>query len=40
MTGELKKPPYVIDPNRCIGCGNCLDMCRKKAIEIRPQKVR
>nr|WP_320025536.1 RnfABCDGE type electron transport complex subunit B [uncultured Acetobacterium sp.] len=34
ITGELKKPPYVIDPNRCIGCGNCLDMCRKKAIEI------
>jgi len=31
ITGEPKKP-HVIDQQRCIKCGACMDSCRKQAI--------
>ncbi|HEX3013150.1 MAG TPA: 4Fe-4S binding protein [Methanobacterium sp.] len=34
MKGE-KKQPHVIDPEKCIKCGTCIDICAAKfdAIE-------
>ena len=34
ISGELKKP-FVIDPAKCIKCGNCMDVCRFGAVEKR-----
>jgi NADP-reducing hydrogenase subunit HndC len=32
ISGEIKKP-YVIDKNKCIKCGVCMDSCKFAAIE-------
>ena len=34
ISGEIKKP-FVIDPAKCIKCGNCMDVCRFGAVEKR-----
>jgi len=33
IEGELKKP-HVIDQEKCIKCGACVDKCKPKAIII------
>ncbi|PKM48151.1 MAG: electron transporter RnfB, partial [Firmicutes bacterium HGW-Firmicutes-6] len=40
ITGEIKKPPYIIDHEKCIGCGICFKKCKKNAIEMRPNKTK
>jgi len=34
ISGEVKKP-FVIDWDKCIKCGNCMDVCRFGAVEKR-----
>lgn len=31
----LGRTTFVIDRERCMGCGACLDVCFPKAIEVR-----
>ncbi|WP_434309255.1 NADH-ubiquinone oxidoreductase-F iron-sulfur binding region domain-containing protein [Hominifimenecus sp. rT4P-3] len=33
ISGEIKKP-YVIDPNKCIKCGACMDGCKFGAVKL------
>ena len=33
ITGETKQP-HVIDPEKCIQCGNCKNVCRFGAVEV------
>jgi len=35
ISGE-KKVPYVIDQNKCIKCGVCMEKCPFKAISKKP----
>ncbi|HEY3266576.1 MAG TPA: NADH-quinone oxidoreductase subunit NuoF [Armatimonadota bacterium] len=34
ITGNLKEP-HVIDAEKCIKCGACMDVCRLKAVELQ-----
>jgi NADH-quinone oxidoreductase subunit F len=34
ITGELKQP-HVIDTEKCIKCGACLDACRMQAVVVK-----
>lgn len=34
IAGSLREP-HAIDPGKCIKCGNCIDICRFRAVRVR-----
>jgi formate hydrogenlyase subunit 6/NADH:ubiquinone oxidoreductase subunit I len=38
IRGEVKKP-HVIDPDKCIKCGSCQEICRFNAIKCHHPEI-
>jgi NADH-quinone oxidoreductase subunit F len=29
------RQPHIIDPEKCVSCGNCIDVCKFNAVRVR-----
>jgi NADH-quinone oxidoreductase subunit F len=34
IDGDVRQP-HIIDPGKCVKCGNCIDVCKFNAVRVR-----